>query len=150
MAARSRPRLAGLVLGIAAALVLLAGCGGEGESGYGGEFRTGFLDTCEVATGGDTAVCECTYQRLEQSVPFDRAERLDRRLQDDPESVLPDDVAELIAGCVAGAVPPTIATTTSSTSTTVPATPPAGEGGEGGETTTTVAGATTTTAAEAG
>jgi hypothetical protein len=147
MALRSRSRLAGLVVGGTAALAVLAGCGGESEEGYGGEFRDGFLDTCEVATGGNTAVCECTYQRLEQSVPFDRAERLDRRLRDDPESALPDDVAELIAGCVAGAVPPTIATTTSSTSTTAAGTPPAGDGGE---TTTTVAGATTTTAAEAG
>jgi hypothetical protein len=139
MPARIPTRLASLVLGPLAVVALAAGCGGEGGSGYDGDFEAGFLRTCEAATGNDEALCQCTYDRLESSVPFERAERLDRRLRDDPESALPDDVADLIAGCVAGAVPPTIATTT--TSTTAPA---------GSDTTTTAPGGTTTTAAEAG
>jgi len=141
-------RLSPVLLGT---LVLLAACGGGGGSEYGGDFETGFVGSCEAAVGdGQEAVCQCAYDRLEQTVPFERAERLDRRLRDDPESPLPDDVAALIAGCVAGAVPPSIVTTT--TSTTAATTAP-----EGGETPTTAPtttapadGATTTTTAEAG
>ncbi|OWY62392.1 hypothetical protein B7486_58695 [cyanobacterium TDX16] len=139
MPVRTSTRFASLVLGPLAVVALAAGCGGEGGSGYDGDFEAGFLRTCEAATGDDAALCQCTYDRLESSVPFERAERLDRRLSEDPESPLPDDVADLIAGCVAGVVPPSIATTT--TSTTAPA---------AGETTTTAPGGTTTTAAEAG
>lgn len=124
------------------ALALLAACGGDSEEGYGGEFEAGFLDSCEAAVGDERAeVCQCTYDRLEESVPFERAERLDRRLQEEPESALPDDVAQLISTCVAFAVPPSISTTT--TSTTAPA--------AGGSTDTTAAdGSTTTTTGEAG
>jgi hypothetical protein len=135
MPTQARSTLVGLVLAGAA---MLAGCGGGGGGEYGGDFEAGFLRTCEAATDDDTAVCQCTYDKLEQSVPFDRAEQLDQRLQDDPDSPLPDDVAELIATCVAASVPPSIVTTTT---TTTPA---------DGATTTTAPGGTTTTAAEAG
>jgi hypothetical protein len=133
-------RLLRLVL-LGALVALLAGCGGGGGGEYDGDFETGFLDACNAAVGeGKEEVCQCTYDRLRDTVPFERAERLDRRLREDPESVLPDDVADLIAGCVAGSVPPSIATTT--TSTTAAA---------GGSTTTTAAdGSTTTTTVEAG
>jgi hypothetical protein len=143
MPARTRSTLVGLTLATAA---LLGGCGGGGGGGYGGDFEAGFLRTCEAATDDDTAVCQCTYDKLEQTVPFERAERLDRRLQDDPDSPLPDDVAELISTCVAGSVPPSIVTTTTSTTLAEGATTSTAPGG----TTTTVEGGTTTTAAEAG
>ena len=120
----------------------LVACGGESAEGYGGEFRDGFLASCNAAVGeGKEPVCECTYDRLEETVPFERADRLDQRLQDSPERALPDDIAELISGCVAASVPPSISTTTSSTSTTAPA---------AGTDTTAADGSTTTTTAEAG
>lgn len=106
-------------------LALLAACGGGGTDDYDADFEAGFLSTCETAVGADQeAVCQCTYDRLVETVPYERAERIDRRLRDDPEAPLPDDIADLIAGCVAFSVPPSISTTTSSTastSTTAPA-----------------------------
>lgn len=130
-----------LILFVAGA-VGLAGCGGSEEAGYDGDFHDSFMASCIAAVGPDAeAVCQCTFDRMVEFVPFERAQRLDRRLRDDPENPLPDDIAELISGCVAETVPPTIATTT--TSTTAP---------EGGTTTTTAPadGSTTTTSGEAG
>jgi hypothetical protein len=134
-------RLLRLVL-LGVLVALLVGCGGGGGGEYDGDFEAGFLEACNAAVGdGKGAVCQCTYDQLRDTVPFERAERLDRRLRDDPESVLPDDVADLIAGCVAHSVPPSIATTTTSTTAAAGAT-----------TTTTAAtdGSTTTTTVEAG
>lgn len=132
-------RLLPVLLG--ALVVLLVACGGGGGDEYDGDFEAGFLESCNAAVGeGQEAVCQCTYDRLRESVPFERAERLDRRLREDPESALPDDVAQLISTCVAFSVPSSISTTTSST--TAP---------EGGSTTMAPAdGSTTTTSGEAG
>lgn len=120
MAAWICTRLGGAVLCLLLGSGLLAACGGEGEAGYGDEFRDGFLRTCDAATGGNATICECTYERLQATVPFDEAAELDRQLQDDPEHTLEPELADLIAGCVAGAVPPSVVTTTSSTTPVAP------------------------------
>lgn len=87
-----------------AGVALLGGCGGGGDSDadYSDDTRASFLEPCVSGLGDDGRdICECTYDRIVDDIPFDRFEDLDRQLQDDPDAALPDDVADIVVACAA-------------------------------------------------
>jgi hypothetical protein len=96
--------------------VLLAGCGRGGDSGYSADTRASFLEPCISGLGaGDRDVCECSYARITEEIPFETFEAIDRELQDDPDAELPDEVADIVVACAAdpeGAADPEDETTT--------------------------------------
>jgi hypothetical protein len=89
---------------VVAALALLGGCGGGGDddAGYSADTRASFLEPCVSGLGDDgQAICECSYDRIVEDVPFDTFQSIDRELQDNPDAELPDDVLDIVAACAA-------------------------------------------------
>ncbi len=121
-----------VVLGVVAVALVLAGCGSDEPTDYNAEVEENFIQTCTDQGGDDLQdVCQCAYDSFEQNIPFDRFQRVDERLSDDPNAELPDDFLDLYTDCVIQAgggsagTTPTVPTTTSTTvagaTTTAPA-----------------------------
>ncbi|MCB9373022.1 MAG: hypothetical protein H6518_09600 [Microthrixaceae bacterium] len=118
-----------VVLGVVAAALVLSGCGDDAPSDYNADVEESFLQTCTDQGGDDLQdVCQCAYDSFEEQIPFDRFQRVDERLSEDPDAELPDDFLDLYTDCViqdgggsAGTTPqlPTT-TTTAGPTTTVP------------------------------
>jgi hypothetical protein len=88
---------------LVAAIALVVGCGtGGGSDGYSADTRASFLEPCVSGLGdGDREVCECSYERITEEIPFDTFAEIDRDLQDDPDAELPDEVADIVVACAA-------------------------------------------------
>jgi len=98
-------------------VVLMGACGGDGPDDYSAETEAQFLATCVGTLGeAERAVCRCSYDEIVDDVAYDDFEDLDRRMNDDPDAELPDDIVDIVAACASGPVPPP----TASTSTTEP------------------------------
>jgi hypothetical protein len=112
---RSRRRVPWLVvagLGLAVVVVVVAvlatrdGSGG----GYDETTRANFMVAC-TAEGGDPVAptCECIYDELAATVPYERFAEVDEQLTRATASeaglALPDDIAVVVDGCVAAAAP---------------------------------------------
>ncbi|MBL8778685.1 MAG: hypothetical protein JNK12_22335 [Acidimicrobiales bacterium] len=124
-----------VVLGVVALALVLSGCGDDAPSDYNAEVEENFLQTCTDQGGDDLQqVCQCAYDSFEREIPFDRFQRVDERLADDPDAQLPDEFLDLYTDCViqsgggsAGTTPELPTTTTTATtlapgaSTTAPA-----------------------------
>jgi hypothetical protein len=78
------------------AAVSLGGCGDGGPDDYDDEVEREFVDTCTAAS--EEKVCRCLYDRLEEEVPFERFEEVDRQLAEDPTD-LPADISRLAVVC---------------------------------------------------
>ena len=68
---------------------------------YNAEVEANFIETC-TDQGGDNLrdVCQCAYNSFEQNIPFDRFQRVDDRLSENPNADLPDDFLALYTDCV--------------------------------------------------
>ncbi|CAN5765591.1 hypothetical protein BH24ACT3_BH24ACT3_01690 [soil metagenome] len=68
---------AAAVLAAVVALSLLGACsrGRTVPDDYNADLRADFVESC-TETGGDTDECECTYDNIEDSVPFDRFQEI--------------------------------------------------------------------------
>ena len=105
------------LLPVALIVVLLAAaCGTSGApTGYapdeGGEtLHDNFTEGCEVALEDDpqasqaNEVCECSYEEIVRTIPFDDFKELDDELRNDVEAI--NDTAtgvavtEIVAGCI--------------------------------------------------
>ncbi len=115
-----------VVLGVVAVALAISGCGKDAPSDYNAEVEKNFIETC-TDQGGDGLrdVCQCAYDSFVREIPFDRFQRVDERLADDPQAELPDDFLDLYTDCViqagggsAGSTP-TLPTTTIAPTTTV-------------------------------
>lgn len=86
------------------ALVLLATPGHEDRADYDAETEANFIEGC-TADGRSNVVdvCECAYEAIEREIPFDRFQRVDERLTEDPDAVLPDDFLNLYTDCAIAA-----------------------------------------------
>ena len=106
-------------------VVAAAGCGSSGPTDYDAQVEREFVESCVEEGGEDLRdVCECTYGKISEQIPFERFDDIDRQIADQEEG-LPDDVIELITDCVietstAGDPTPTTEVPT----TTVPPTAP--------------------------
>jgi hypothetical protein len=125
-----------VVIGIAALAFVLAGCSDSEPSDYNAEVEENFIQTCTDEGGEDLeAVCQCAYSKFEEEIPFDRFQRVDERLADDPDATLPDDFLNLYTDCVieqgggSAGTTPTIPPTTTTTAVGGASTTVAGEPG---------------------
>jgi hypothetical protein len=114
-----------VVIGSIAFAIVLAGCGDNAPTDYNAEVEKNFIETCTDQGGDDLQdVCQCAYDSFREEIPFDRFQRVDERLADDPDAELPDDFLNLYTDCViaqgggSAGTTPTLPTTT----TTAPAT----------------------------
>ena len=117
-----------VLIGLVATGLVLAGCGESEPTGYNAEVEQTFVSTC-TDRGDDLAdVCQCAYDSFEREIPFDRFQRIDERLADNPDASLPDDFLDLYTDCVlqqgggSAGTTPTLPTTTTvpGTATTLP------------------------------
>ncbi len=99
---RSVLRRAATLGPVLAALVSLASCGDDGPDDYSAETEAQFLATCVGSLGeAERSVCECSYGRIADEVAYDDFEDLDRRMNDDPDAELPDEIVDIVAACAA-------------------------------------------------
>lgn len=121
-----------VVLGVLAVALVISGCGDDTPTEYNAEVEENFIQTCTDQGGEDLQdVCQCAYEAFEENIPFERFQRVDERLADDPNAELPDDFLDLYTDCVIQAgggsadttptVPPTTTTTVAGATTTAPA-----------------------------
>lgn len=124
-----------VLLGVVSLALVISGCGKDEPSDYNAEVEKNFIETCTDQGGDDLQnVCQCAYDSFEREIPFDRFQRVDERLADNPDAQLPDEFLDLYTDCViqagggsAGTTPAFPTTTTTSTtlapgaSTTAPA-----------------------------
>jgi hypothetical protein len=84
------------------ALVLLTACGGDDSPGeYTDATREAFMAGC-VEDDSDRdlrEVCECTYERAVEELPFEEFEEAEQRLASG-ETDVPDAFADLILDCI--------------------------------------------------
>jgi hypothetical protein len=83
-------------------LAVLAGCGSEAPAEYSDETRANVLASCADDTDGALTgdVCACAYRSIRTRLPYERFAEIDQDLRARPGSPLPDDVLELVAGCI--------------------------------------------------
>jgi hypothetical protein len=91
-------RLVGAFVILVAAL---GACSEPGPDDYDEAVEREFLESC--VTGSDVDVCRCLYDRIEDEIPFERFEEIDRQLAEDPAE-LPDDVSRLAVVCATEAL----------------------------------------------
>ena len=100
--ALGRLLLVGLMAGVA--VLPLASCGEETTAdGFTEANRDAFVTACTDPSVDDRLVrdvCECAYEQLAATLPYDRFVELEDTLRIDSLAALPDDVAALIADCV--------------------------------------------------
>lgn len=102
MTARSHRRRRLAAVALAVAVIGLGGCGGDdGADAYSDDTRAAMLGGCrEKDTDPDLAeVCECAYDGMVKTLPFDEFAALDRRLADG-DSRLPAEVVQIIRACI--------------------------------------------------
>ena len=88
------------IVSLLVVLVLAAGCGDDGGEGYSDETEAQFMASCVASVQeGEESLCECIYDGMANDVPFDEFKKLDRRLSDDPDAELPEDVNALVMEC---------------------------------------------------
>jgi hypothetical protein len=94
-----------LLAGFTAALVLAA-CGGEDAGGYSPEVEETFIEGC-LANSGDGLTdakarefCQCAYDDVEATVPFEEFEEYDAKTREDPNTPLPPRINAVLERCV--------------------------------------------------
>lgn len=106
--------------------LVVAACSNDEPTEYNADSEKNFVESCTDQTGEED-VCQCAYDGFVRDIPFERFQRIDQRLRDDPESNLPDDFIDIYTDCVvefgggaAGTTPafPTTTTTVDPDATT--------------------------------
>jgi hypothetical protein len=84
--------------------VATVSCGADEQVyDFTGETRDGFLLACTTQLDDSrltTAVCQCVFDETQRRLSFDEFEAVDRQLIDDGDAPLPDEVVEVMAGCI--------------------------------------------------
>jgi hypothetical protein len=111
---RSRWRLwVGLAVGVLVLVVIVALVARPDDPTYDDASRERFLSACTADAGEPVqSTCECLYDRIVATVPFDRFELISEDLEREAQGLpadeplpLPDDVQAMLDECVAAAAP---------------------------------------------
>ena len=89
-------RSALLVLAAAA----LGACGGD--DGYPPEARTEFVESCDKQPNASRSVCECAFDELEQTMPYEDFKAADAAIRagDRPKAEFSTKLTAAVEGCV--------------------------------------------------
>ncbi len=107
------PLWVGLTIGLLVLVVVIALVARPDDPTYDDASRERFLSAC-TADAGEPArsTCECLYDRIVATVPFDRFELISEDLEREAQGLpadeplpLPDDVQAMLDECVAAAAP---------------------------------------------
>jgi hypothetical protein len=71
-----------------------------GESGYTAEVEEAFMGECTGA-GAEQSACECAYDEVVATVPYDRFVEIEQELADDPNAE-PEELTNIISACLEG------------------------------------------------
>ena len=93
----------GRLVALGVGLLAVGACGSDvTATNYTDENREAFLASCTVPGEDPTLirdVCECTYEKIEASIPFDEFVAIEERLLLDTLAPLPDEITALMADC---------------------------------------------------
>jgi hypothetical protein len=81
------------------------GTTGTGETtgeGYSAAVESQFVNACAAAEGADESNCQCVYDEIAASVPFEDFIEYDSALGDDPDAPRPSWLSAAIETCVGG------------------------------------------------
>jgi hypothetical protein len=91
------------VAGLAAICLWGSACGADGPSEYSDENREAFLAACSDGESDglyEQRVCRCAYDEAEATMSFERFREISDELAEAEEPALPEDMLDLLAGCV--------------------------------------------------
>ncbi len=81
----------------------LAACAADRPDDYAQQNRTAFLASC-AAPLEDTLLqielCQCVFEESQNEIAFDRFVEIESAFKLDPDSPLPEELVDIIAGCV--------------------------------------------------
>jgi len=103
------------VVGLVGLVILFGGGddgGGGGDGGdtitattpieeagdYNAAIERNFMDSCTSDAEPGEAVCQCAYDQIEATVPFDRFVEIDEQLNDNPDA-RPQELVDIITEC---------------------------------------------------
>ena len=70
----------------------------EEAGDYNATIERNFMDSCTSDAEPGEAVCQCAYDQIEATVPFDRFVEIDEQLNDDPDA-RPQELVDIITEC---------------------------------------------------
>jgi hypothetical protein len=70
----------------------------EESGGYNATIERNFMDSCTANDEPGQAVCQCAYDKIEATVPFDRFVEIDDELNDNPEA-RPQELIDILTEC---------------------------------------------------
>jgi len=70
----------------------------EEASGYNATIEANFMNSCTADAQPGQAACQCIYDQIEATVPFDRFVEIDQQLTDDP-SARPQELIDIFDQC---------------------------------------------------
>jgi hypothetical protein len=102
------------VVGVIALILLFGQGGGDDDSsgtttseatsttaeasGYNATIEANFMNSCTADAQPGEAACQCIYDKIEATVPFDRFVEIDQQLTDDP-SARPPELIDIFDQC---------------------------------------------------
>jgi hypothetical protein len=70
----------------------------EQADGYNATIERNFMDSCTADAEPGEAVCQCAYDELEATVPFDRFVEIDEELNENPDA-RPQELVDILTEC---------------------------------------------------
>ena len=70
----------------------------EEATGYNATIEANFMNSCTADPQPGQAACQCIYDKIEATVPFDRFVEIDQQLTDDPNA-RPQELVDIFNQC---------------------------------------------------
>lgn len=104
-----------LIALVGASLLFAGACGGDDDDDagavtgddYSPELEASFLETCVPAAAGAAdpeGMCQCAYDKIVETVPFDEFKAYDEALREDPSATPPDGLVDATTECATAQV----------------------------------------------
>jgi hypothetical protein len=77
----------------------------EEASGYNADIEANFMNSCTETAQPGQAVCQCIYDKIVATVPFDRFVEIDQQLNED-ENARPQELVDIATECTSETTTP--------------------------------------------